>query len=80
MDSVHGSTVDQFHKTKGYAIRDVHRRSDGCGRVHARDDGGSPERKMARRRFASVRLGAGSRPPFRTRVGPTRSGEACARI
>jgi hypothetical protein len=80
MDSVHGSTVDQFHKMKGYAIRDVHRRSDDCGRVHARDDGGSPKRKMARRRFAGVRSGEGSQPPFRTRVGPTRSGEACTRI
>jgi hypothetical protein len=78
VDSVHGSTVDQIHKTKGYAIKDAHRRSDGCGHVHARDGDGSPERKMARQRFASVSLGEGSRPPFCARVGTTCSGEACA--
>jgi hypothetical protein len=80
MDSVHGSTVDQFHKTKGYAIKDVHRRSNGRERVQARGGGGSPEKDIARQRFSGVSSGEGSQSPFRARVGATCSGESCTHI
>jgi hypothetical protein len=35
VSSAHGSTVDRPFKTKGYAIRAVHARSKGPGRVRA---------------------------------------------
>jgi hypothetical protein len=76
--SAHGSTVDRPLKTKGYAIRVVHARSKGPGRVRA---GCGGEHAGVRRRaaeLAGIAPGRRSRPSTRPQASAKRRGDACA--